>query len=755
MSRTKPSTAAGSSTTPSQAATAAAAALGVSASGVSASAGLTGAGVKVGIISDSFDALGTAPADEADGALPTSVDVLKDSPGGRDEGRAMAQVVHGIAGGAQILFSAAGGSVAGLAGAIASLQAAGCSVICDDVSFSDEPFWQMGSAAEDAIASFTAAGGTYLTAASNAGPDSDYEGKFTGFAATLPGLGAVTAMNFGTAATPAATDTLDLTAGRSTTLNLQWAQPWASIDGHGSAYSLAFAVYDPSGNLVKTVSGAAVGGDPVASGCFVPTVSGAYQVAVYATGGAPEGGTFKIIANNGASTAASFAGPHGDGSVFGHAMDPDAITVGAVAAGNAPAFGGTPVSESFGAAGPGTLLFDQGGTPLATPQALQAVDVSGPDGIATSLPASDLDPFYGTSCATPAVAAVAALMKQANPTLTGGEVKALLKSSALAFGTEAQSGAGLVQAPAALALAQESDTSLHGNLFGTGQSAILWTDGPGRTQVSQVASDAVVSTAGVVAPTGADWSAVATGDFSGTPGHGDILWQDPRGDLLVTLMKGTQVESTAEVAHPGAQWRVAGTGDFDGGGQSDILLDDGHGRAEILTMAGTTVKSEAIVDGPGAGWSVAGVGDFNGDGKSDILWRDGDGTLQAWMMGGTAPTAELNLGPSPGAAWSVAGTGDLTGDGRADLLLQDTATGALDLWTMEGTGVASRTAVTAAPGADWQVAGLGAFNGSPREGILFTDAQTGAAMIADVGHGQITQTSALAGPGKGWSAMLG
>ena len=750
MPHTKTLTAAGSSGVPSQAATAAASAL-----GVSAATGLTGAGVKVGIVSDSFDALGTAPADEADGALPSSVDVLKDSTAGRDEGRAMAQVVHGIAGGAQILFSAAGGSVSGLAGAIASLQAAGCSVICDDVSFADEPFWQMGSAAENAIASFTAAGGTYLTAASNAGPDSDQEGKFTGVAAPLPGLGAVTAMNFGTAAAPATTDTLNLTAGRSTSLDLQWAQSWASIDGHGSTYSLAFAVYDPSGTLVKTVSTATVGGDPVASGSFVPTVSGAYQVAVYATGGTPEGGTFKIIANNGSSTAASFAGSHGDGSVFGHAMDPDAITVGAVAAGDSPAFGGTLASESFSAAGPGTLLFDQDGTPLATPRTLQAVDVSGPDGIATSLPASDLNPFYGTSCATPAVAAVAALMKQANPTLTDGEVKAALKSSALAFGADTQSGAGLVQAPAALALAQESNTSLHGNLFGTGQSGILWEDGQGRTQVSRVASDAVVSTAGVTAPAGADWSAVATGDFSGTPGHGDILWQDPRGDLLVTLMSGTDVTSSVEVAHPGAQWRVAGTGDFDGGGQSDILLDDGQGRAEILTMAGTAVRSQAVVEGPGAGWSVAGIGDFNGDGKSDILWRNGDGALQAWIMGGTAPTAELNLGPSPGADWSVAGTGDLSGDGRADILLQDSATGALDLLTMNGAGVASQTAVTGAPGAAWQVAGLGAFTDSPREGILFTDAQTGAAMIADVGHGQITKTSPLAGPGQGWSAMLG
>jgi len=73
--------------------------------------GVTGAGFTVGVLSDSFDYLGGAAADEADGALPpaSQVSVLKDlpnpnNPAGTDEGRAMMQIVHDVAPGAGLDF---------------------------------------------------------------------------------------------------------------------------------------------------------------------------------------------------------------------------------------------------------------------------------------------------------------------------------------------------------------------------------------------------------------------------------------------------------------------------------------------------------------------------------------------------------------------------------------------------------------------------------------------------------------------------
>ena len=727
--------------------------------GLSTAAGLTGAGVKVGIISDSFDALGTAGADEADGALPASVAVLSDNAGGRDEGRAMAEIAHGVAPGADLLFSAADGSVAGLAASIANLQAAGCTVICDDVTFPQEPFFQMGDAAETAISTFTAAGGVYLTAASNAGPDSSYEAAFSGVAATLPGIGAVTAMNFGTAAAPRTSDALTLTAGRLTAIDLQWAQPWASIDGTGSSYSLAVAIYDPSGKLVKTFATAAVGGDPVEAGSFTPSVSGTYTVAIYVDGGTDPGGTFKIVANNNASSAAVFAGAMGSGSVIGHNMDPRAITVGAVDAVDTPAYGGTPRSEAFGAAGPGEELFGDGGAPLASAKTLHAVDVSGPDGIRTSLPGSDLNPFYGTSCATPAVAGLAALMKQADPALDAGEVKTFLTASALPFGTAAQSGAGLVQAPGALALARGSNTSLRADLFGDGRSAVLWQDGAGALAAAEVTDGGTTRLQDLAGPGGQGWTAVATGDVSGTPGQSGVLWRNADGRLLAQDTSGgaAGIDVTAQVAlgDPGAAWSVAGTGDFAGDGTSDVLLDDARtGQAAVLSLGPDGVRSRTVLDGPGAGWTVAGVGDMDGDGRSDILWSDPNGDLAAWIMDGTSVTSDLQLAAPAGPDWSVVGVGDLTGDAKADVLLRNAATGALDLLAMTGAGVASQTTLTGGPGAGWTAVGVGAFDGSGRDGILFADSATGSAAVAAVSHGQIVHQHAVTSPGAGYTPSV-
>ncbi|GAB4036778.1 MAG: S8 family peptidase [Rubrivivax sp.] len=73
----------------------------------------------------------------------------------------------------------------------------------------------------------------------------------------------------------------------------------------------------------------------------------------------------------------------------------------------------------------------------------------------TGAPAGDSYAWYqGTSMATPHVAGVVALMRQANPALTPDEVEARLKSSARAFpATCSQCGTGLVDADAAVTAA--------------------------------------------------------------------------------------------------------------------------------------------------------------------------------------------------------------------------------------------------------------------------------------------------------------
>ena len=165
--------------------------------------GVSGAGVKVGILSDSFDVLGGAAADVAAGNLPAGVQVLQEGPAGsHDEGRAMAELVHRIAPDAQILFHTATAGEADFAAGISALVAAGCKVIVDDVAYLDEPFFQPGGPVDTAVQQAIAAGVSYFTAAGNQGNDYIQQ-DFAPLHLVLPGLPAGTAVqNFGAIAAP-------------------------------------------------------------------------------------------------------------------------------------------------------------------------------------------------------------------------------------------------------------------------------------------------------------------------------------------------------------------------------------------------------------------------------------------------------------------------------------------------------------------------------------------------------------------------
>jgi hypothetical protein len=172
---------------------------------------LTGAGVTVGVLSDSYDCyavyaqdgvaaagaagyasngfLATAATDVSTGDLPSTVKVLEEAEAGQggcmnygaptnlpfgDEGRAMLQVVHDAAPGAGLAFYTAENSEADFANGIGKLAAsvasggAGAKVIADDVGYYDEPFFQDGILAQ-AIDAVEAQGVAYFSAAGNDG----------------------------------------------------------------------------------------------------------------------------------------------------------------------------------------------------------------------------------------------------------------------------------------------------------------------------------------------------------------------------------------------------------------------------------------------------------------------------------------------------------------------------------------------------------------------------------------------------------
>jgi hypothetical protein len=189
---------------------------------------LTGKGITVGVLSDSFDcyAVYAEPGnhvpvsgnqgyasngftadyatDVSTGALPSGVSVLAEpytsppSSAGNclaygaptqlpfsDEGRAMLQIVHAVAPGASLAFYTAEDSEADFASGIGALAAAGANVIADDVGYFDEPFFQDGIVAQ-AVDAVEAKGVAYFSAAGNDGTLS-YENMAPSFATTSTG----------------------------------------------------------------------------------------------------------------------------------------------------------------------------------------------------------------------------------------------------------------------------------------------------------------------------------------------------------------------------------------------------------------------------------------------------------------------------------------------------------------------------------------------------------------------------------------
>ena len=139
-----------------------------------------GSGLKVGVISTSYNYLGGEDYDVERGVLPDNVYVLYDDGDDDDEGRAMAQLVHSVAPGAELYVSSwkayqdplktslqdALADQETFAQRIRELVDLGCDVIVDDIYNPSEPWFQDGSvslAVDEAVQN----GVAYFSAASN------------------------------------------------------------------------------------------------------------------------------------------------------------------------------------------------------------------------------------------------------------------------------------------------------------------------------------------------------------------------------------------------------------------------------------------------------------------------------------------------------------------------------------------------------------------------------------------------------------
>ncbi len=403
---------------------------------------LTGAGVTVGVLSDSYNCYSvyasngvaasgnagyasngftaTAATDIATADLPSAVSVVEEAdclnygaptelPFG-DEGRAMLQIVHDVAPGAALSFYTADDSEADFASGIGALAKAGAKVIADDVGYFDEPFFQDGIVAQaiDAATASVASGGygvAYFSAAGNDANDA-YDNTAPHFS-TLSSSGATSGeylLNFdttGATTTTALPITLDaLAPGDVVAIVVEWDQPYvtgaANSGGATSRIDVCitgatgeYSIEDYDGNTVTCTGANSAGVDPVqvlivsnpanASGS---TPQETLNLVVGLADGTAAPGRIKVaVETNGQSDPPITQFANDTATLQGHPSAAGGAAVGAAFYFYTPSCGTTPaVLESYSSEGGAPLLFDVTGARLATPVVRQKPDFVGPDG---------------------------------------------------------------------------------------------------------------------------------------------------------------------------------------------------------------------------------------------------------------------------------------------------------------------------------------------------------------------------------------
>ncbi|QKG57623.1 PKD domain-containing protein [Hymenobacter sp. BRD128] len=425
---------------------------------------LSGKGVRIGVMSDSFNSLDGAAADVASGDLPAGVQVLQDlndEQGGTDEGRAMSQLIYDLAPGAGLAFSSVylgEGNFAQQVLALADPAKGNCQILVDDIAYFGEPFYQDGVIAQAINQVVAQRNVTYFSAAGNEA-DQSYENNAPQFVQATIGTRVAARLNFDVSgATTDVTQRIVLANGKEFFPTLEWSDPYYTASGVKTDLDL-YLIAVKNGVAADTVARS----DDNNLANQTPL-----EILDYTNNTTTSGTTtFDFVVVRRANTANPARVKYVDNGSYGATewKTSSPTIVGHAAAASAQAVAAVPytnqrTAEYFTSKG-GALpfLFSPTGTPLTAVEYRQKPDIASIDGDDTTFfgaenSGSDTDGngypnFYGTSAAAPQAAAVAALLRESAPSLTPAQVYSRLVGSARLIGasaTDPYTGPGLLDA---------------------------------------------------------------------------------------------------------------------------------------------------------------------------------------------------------------------------------------------------------------------------------------------------------------------
>jgi hypothetical protein len=446
--------------------------------------GFRGEGITIGALSDSFNTAQfntasppatTAAQDVQTGDLPV-VNVIQDLGGpaqpGTDEGRAMLQVVYDCAPKSNLAFATAFVSEVGFANNIVNLRVqANCDVICDDVTYFDEPVFSDGILAQavNTVVQSTTLPGKQVVYASSAGNDANngYRSAYRPISDSVvrsQGYGnlqlsqvpkALTAAGWHNwnpnggfePATTVSVPTIPADGTFQYAIFMQWDDPFDESNGITNDYN--FLVFDQDGNYHPELSGTsnAFGLQQPIQAIGELLNNTTYQIAITESkkkAGSPASpSTHQLAFYTTLDGAGDLTGPYFHyfpldvPTIIGHPAADSAIAVAAYVYDWTDTKNFQPQIEDYTSPGPTIIYFDGNQNRLSSPETRLKPEVAAVDGVGTTFFGGPYESnqfsFFGTSCAAPHIAGVAALIVQAagGPgKITPAEVKGLLEETA-------------------------------------------------------------------------------------------------------------------------------------------------------------------------------------------------------------------------------------------------------------------------------------------------------------------------------------